>query len=239
MKPGSISMSQRLKPRLAVSGSGLAAGLIAILVSEAGSICLRRGGMNIWYWTLIGASVAWGRQAGQHSTFKIARLRFAALGYRLGATGAALCLLLIVSGEMSRRIAHARGNMQSGKDNVRAAQLLAEAGWRLGAWQALAARADLADVQLAAAESSEIAASEAVATWSELHRICPAYPGAAFRLAQAQQLAGDNAAACQTLKLHLASINAHDLTVGMLFVASCPPIIMTRSVKPGSSTLGA
>jgi O-antigen ligase len=31
-----------------------ASGLIAIVVSESGSICLRRGGMNIWYWTLIG-----------------------------------------------------------------------------------------------------------------------------------------------------------------------------------------
>ena len=207
---------------LSIVPLALAAGLLAILISEAGSICLRRGGMNVWYWTLIGAVAAWVRADSGRSFGAIALSPFASKVGRFAAVTAALGLVFVVSNEARRRIAHARGNLHRGHDDLLAAQSLDEAGWRLGAWQALAARADLADAQLAAARSSRFDASQAAATWGELHRYCPAYPGAAFRLAQSQQLTGDTAAACETLKQYLSTINAHDMPANALYAASCP-----------------
>lgn len=211
----------------------LAAGLLTILISEAGSICLRRGGMNVWYWTLIGVAAAWTRAGVGHPLRGIMFSPFAAKVGRLAAVTVALALVVVVSNEVRRRIAHVRGNLQRGQDDLVAARTLSESGWRLGAWQALAARADLADAQLAAARSSQFDASQAAATWSELHRRCPAYPGAAFRLAQAQQLAGDAPAACETLKHYLSTINAHDMPANTLYVTSChlPPREILEHVR--------
>lgn len=204
-----------------------AAGIVAILISESTSVCLRRGGMNVWYWTLIGLIAAWMRQGTSllRKAFAPSRRGIA----RLAAIAAAAALCILLAGEAHRRIAHARGCLLLNRDDRLAAESLAEAGWRLGAWQAIGARADLGEAQLAVARTapkgsaiSTSWASKAAETLRELYRIDPAYPGAVCRLAQALQLAGDLPAACDALERYLATVNVFDMPANYLRVVLCP-----------------
>ncbi len=204
-----------------------AAGIVAVLVSEGTSVCLRRGGMNVWYWTLIGLIAGWIRSGAV--SIRPSSLAPSRMIARITAITAALALGVLIVGEARGRIAHAQGCLQLDRKDPRAAESLAAAGWRLGAWQAYGARADLGDAQLAAASASAIDPAEAKSralqaekTLRELYEIDPAYPGAACRLAQALQLAGDLPAACDVLKQFVTTINSYDMYANYLRLSWCP-----------------
>ena len=151
----------------------------------------------------------------------------------------AVALVLSIVHDGRCRIAQVRGNLEKDRNDRLAAQWLSQCVERLGAWQAMAAKTDLADAQLAVATAlhkapggttpgSEAAsqslewAMQAADNLRELNEWCPAYPGAACRLADALQLAGDLSGACDVLKHYATHIDAYNMPANLLALVLCP-----------------
>jgi O-antigen ligase len=186
------------------------AGLVAIVVCEAGSVNLRYGTLPAWYWTLIGLTRAASRDPEQ---VPISPPPWAPrpMILRLAAGGAALALLLIVANDVLAGHAHARARAAMARGQPEAARdLLRLAAVRLGAEQWLRTRSELGEAV------SALDPAVAVDTWQELVDRCPAYPGAGGRLAEALLRAGEPAEARDVLARHFDAVDPYDAFANML-----------------------
>lgn len=208
------------------------AAIVAVLVGETANINLRYPTFQVWYWTLLGISLAVsepGLRRGAATSFS----------WRLPASiAAAACLLWVTMDDFHRAMAHAEGRAWLGRDDEDAHAHLAFARDRWGAANWLAVSRDLGDAQLnlalreadpanatklpsSSAPSSGTAAwgLQATQTLGELVRRCSGYPGARFKLAKALVLAGRQRAAMDSLADELKASN--DPRAIELFLATC------------------
>ncbi len=214
-----------------------AAGLIAILASEAGTINLRHQIMPAWYWTLLGLSLAILRSRSK-PTGPVSPQRRPILPLRLAAGLGAAAIMVVVVIDLRGNLAHAAGRMEMGRGTTDAESRLLTAATRLGPANWLWTHADLATLRLNrlrslrkessatsvrqnVSPSPEVAeaARLAVSSWKELHHRCPGYPEAGYRLAEAQFLSGDRVAATETLRRHLREIDPYDEAANLLLVS--------------------
>ncbi|HKQ49150.1 MAG TPA: O-antigen ligase family protein [Phycisphaerae bacterium] len=211
----------------------LLAGLIEICVAEASSINLRSPILPGWYWTILGLTVALGR----HAPFEAASTVRGSSQAASRAMGiiAAVAILALVAVDVRAAIHHAQGRAQLLKDDAQAEKELELAVGRFGAGRWLSSRNYLAAArsnQLRAHYETPVAASlpasdrndisvlgrRAIEAWRELWQACPGYLDTGFRLAEAQMMIGDLAAARATLEIFLRDIHPYDKQGNILFI---------------------
>lgn len=212
----------------------LLAGLIEICVAEASSVNLRSPILPGWYWTILGLTVALGHLAPSESA-SAARGTSQAAGRAMGIL-AAMAILAIVVFDVRAAMHHAQGRALLHKNDAQAEIELEQAVGRFGAARWLSSRNYLAAArsnQLRARyETAQAAATmpasnqqdvgalghRAVEAWQELWRACPGYLDTGFRLAEAQMMTGDPAAARGTLEILLRDINPYDKQGNILLI---------------------
>ncbi len=219
-----------------------AAGIMVIIIAEASSINLRYSTMGAWYWTLIGVTAALVRRGGEDvpSEHRSGQTR----SWVRALSGiAAVAILAVVIVDVRRGIAHGAGRAALDREDEQAVAHLLNAKGRMGTNRWLSVNTYLASAytnilrksrQTASSRPAEAttrpadispkeAGRDAIAIWTLLNDRAAGYLDTGFRLAEAQMLSGDTAAACDTLTTFFRDVNPYDKQANLLWLAICNP----------------
>lgn len=211
----------------------LMAALASILVSESSSINLRHAVLPVWYWTILGLTLAAARGRTEPTSCVDSRWMPRPAVGRLLAGVLALIVLLQVVNDVQANRARAMGTQLLGRDDEKAIGYFEIGTGILGAENWLKARFELgvaqsnrlreltrqgsaAATQPAAEDRARVAAA-ALDAWGTLYRRCAGFPDAGSRFAEALVNAGRRDDARQLLADYLKRLNPYDAPGNLLF----------------------
>lgn len=230
----------------------LIAGVVVVCVSEASSVNLRHPILHGWYWTLLGLTLAVAR--GPMDVRDTPLSAPASNAVRIAASFVAIAILAVVANDFRAAVYHAKGRAQMNQDAAQAAEKLEFATGRFGAARWLSTRFDLGTAQSNVLRNSRVPSAlrrpddatgetemtrlwgeKAVATWRAVFRTSPGYLDSGFRLAEAQNSAGDTEGAVATLDTYLRGVNPYDTQANVLLanIAGRPPMDNLKAVCRG------